>query len=67
LNFDFDLIKKLAKIASCKRVEGIPIDEGELTSMADVIREAARAQEKKDLLALKQSQESMSALTRDSL
>ncbi len=42
MNFNNTLIRQLSSIASCNRIEGIVIDESELASLADVIREASR-------------------------
>lgn len=42
MNFNNSLIKQLASVATCNRIDGITIDENELASLADVIKEASR-------------------------
>jgi hypothetical protein len=42
ISFNMQLIKQLSTVASCNRIDGIPIDDNELASLADVIKEAAR-------------------------
>jgi len=36
------VIKQLAGIASCNRIDGVSIDDNELASLADVIKEAEK-------------------------
>jgi hypothetical protein len=43
LKFNNGLIRQLKDIASCNRIDDVPIDENELTSMADLISETHKA------------------------
>lgn len=46
LNFNTGLIRQLKDIASCNRIDDVPIDENELASMADLIKETHKAPHK---------------------
>lgn len=64
MNFNTAVIKQLSQVASCNRIDGIPIDEGELASLADVIKEASRPKVEPHML---QSIDSSMPMTRQSL
>ena len=58
------MIKQLGSIATCNRIEGVSIDEGELASLADVIREANKPRPEPNV---KNSLNDANPITRQSL
>ena len=41
INFNQELITKLKDVVHCERVDGVEIDESELNSMEEMLREAS--------------------------
>jgi hypothetical protein len=44
LNFNANVTNQLAHVATCNRIDGVVIDENELSSLADMIKEASGKQ-----------------------
>ena len=52
MKFDPNVFKDLSKVVECQQVDGVVIDEQELASLAEMIKEASQ----EDLINLNQRQ-----------
>lgn len=66
LKFDSSLQKAISKAVECRRVDGVVIDENEITSLAELIKEADTEEHKNQIHKPKNSV-TMGAYTRESL